>query len=89
MPPAKSAVQKVLEEAGKFVSTHNGEWEHSDWEGFLAQVQKFGFELNDENKRNVGNILEASKALYCGMPSTLPKKKAAPKKTAKKAAKKV
>ena len=86
MPPAKNAVQKILEEAGKFVAAHGGTWVHEDWEGFLAQIEKQGFVLNDELKRNVGNILEASKGLYHVMPSASAKKPAA-KKVAKKAAK--
>ena len=87
MPPAKNAVQKILDEAGKFVTTHKGAWEHSDWEEFLSGVEKQGFQLSDEVKRNVGNILEASKALYHGMPSPQPKK-TAKKRKAEKATKK-
>ncbi len=87
MPSSKNAVQKVLDEAGKFVSSNSGVWEHSDWEAFLAQVEKLGFELDDEIKRNVGNILEASKDLYHQLPKPATKKKAA-MKSSKKAVKK-
>ena len=88
MPPAKNAAQKVLEEVGKFVTANKGEWDHSDWEGFLGQIEKIGFNLNDEVKRNVGNLLEDAKALYHKLPEPAAQKKTvkkAVKKTAKKA----
>lgn len=84
MATTKNAVQKILEEAGKFVTAHGGVWGHQDWEAFLAQIEKQGFVLNDELKRHVGNILEASKGLFHVMPQPAAKKKVVKKAAAKK-----
>ena len=58
MATTNNALGKLLDLAVKFVIDHKGSWEHADWEALLAQVPKTGFEVDDENKRNLGNILE-------------------------------
>lgn len=60
--------------AGEFVEKQRGKWEHKDWEGFLDKVNKAGVELTDELKRNLGNVLEASKHFYSKV-SVVPDKK--------------
>jgi hypothetical protein len=90
MAAAKNAMQKLMDLAAAFVAKEKGEWNHRDWEGFLEQASKLGFEFDDEAKRNLGNALEAAKYFYERMPPA-PKKKAAGKKGAaekKRAAKK-
>ena len=69
MPAAKNSMQKVLDLAGKFVTKQEGEWNHEEWEALLPKVTKMGFEMDDETKRNLGNILEASKHFYHNGPS--------------------
>lgn len=81
MPAAKSSLQKVLELAGQFVSAQKGDWCHEDWEGFLAKVAKAGISLNDESKRNLGNILEGLKFFYHMMAAPAKKAPAGKKKT--------
>lgn len=62
--PDKNALQQVLEMAGAFVTAQNGQWNHKEWEHFLEEVSKLGFQLTDETKRYLGNILEGAKHLY-------------------------
>ena len=81
MAAAKNGLGKLLDLAGSFVTKQRGTWDHEAWEDLLDKVAKLGFELNDENKRNLGNILEASRHFYSNMPAQ-PKKKAATKKKA-------
>jgi len=76
MPAAKNSLQKVLDLAGKFVTKQHGEWNHDEWEALLPKVAKMGFEMGDETKRNLGNILEASKHFYHNGPPAAVKKKA-------------
>jgi len=81
----KNALQKVLEIAGDFVTAQNGQWNHKEWESFLEEVSRLGFQLTDETKRYFGNILEAAKHLYpvaAPLPA-VPAKKAAAKPKAK------
>ncbi len=85
-------IQKLLSLAGKFIAERNGEWNHGDWETFLDEAGKLGFDHNDEAKRNLGNMLEAGKYFYHVLPATTTKKaatksKAKPKAKAKAKAK--
>ena len=86
MPAAKNASQKLLDIAGKFVASRKGAWEHADWEALVAEVQELGFEMDgDESRRNLGNVLEASKHFYLTIPAPPKRKKrAAPRKRAAK-----
>lgn len=86
MALSKNALQKVLELAGSFVTTQRGSWEHADWETLLNKIAAQGIEVTDETKRNLGNILEASKYFYALSSSSPAKKKAATKKPAAKKA---
>jgi len=61
----KTTLQKVLELVAAFVIEHKGQWCHEEWEGFLGKAAALGVELTDENKRNLGNLLEASKTFFC------------------------
>ena len=79
---AKTTLQSVLEITGKFVADQKGQWDHDAWESFLGQVGALGVTLDDEAKRNLGNILESSKyflcdatccASACGKPAVKPK----------------
>lgn len=89
MPSAKNELGKLLEEVGIFVTKQKGAWDHSEWESFLVKVEKIGFNLTDETKRFVGNLLEDSKHLFQVLPekqaktvkaTAAPKKKVAAKK---------
>ncbi|HOZ46533.1 MAG TPA: hypothetical protein PLO37_06125 [Candidatus Hydrogenedentes bacterium] len=82
---AKNTIEGLLALAGKFVTDQNGAWEHEDWEHFLEEVAKLGFDLTDENKRNLGNILEACKFFYHCLPACGPTAKKAPAKRKAKA----
>lgn len=76
----KTPFEKMMESATSFVKKQKGSWEHADWEAFLASASKLGIELNDENKRQIGNLLEAQKELFLAMPASAKKKAAAKKK---------
>ena len=82
MAAAKSSVQKLLDLAGQFITKQKGNWEHEDWEALLTKVEALGVPVDDECKRNLGNILEGGKYFYNAMPQAAPKKKAAPRKRA-------
>jgi hypothetical protein len=84
MPAAKSPVQKLLELAGQFVTKQKGVWDHDDWEAFLTKAGSLGVPVDDESKRNLGNILEAAKYFHATMPPPPKKKAASRKKTAAK-----
>ena len=78
------AVQKLLTMAGKFVAKHEGDWDHEDWEKFLAKIATYGIPLDDETRRNLGNILEAGKYFHYVIPAeTLKKAKKKQKKREK------
>lgn len=85
MATTMSALQKILELAEKFVTKQKGAWEHDEWEAFLAKAAQAGLDVNDESKRNLGNILEGLKYFYSVLPA--PAKKASPKAKAKAKAK--
>ncbi|NIA15908.1 MAG: hypothetical protein GWP08_17740, partial [Nitrospiraceae bacterium] len=80
----KSTLESLLDLAGKFVIAQKGEWEHADWEALLSKAAAMGIVLNDEFKRNLGNILESCKYFYVVCP-TAPAKKAAARKAKAKA----
>lgn len=84
MPSAKNSLQKVLDLAGQFVTAQNGMWDHNEWEALVERVAAVNGPMDDEGKRNLGNILEASKYFFAHASAPAPKKaaarKAAPKK---------
>jgi hypothetical protein len=86
---ANNGLQALLDVAAKFVTDHDGQWNHEEWEQFLDDVSGMGFQCNDETKRNFGNILEACKNLYPVAAALAPAetKKAAAKSRAKAKAK--
>ena len=59
-----STMQKVLSEVGTFVNAKKGSWEHNDWEGFLEKIDKLHIAMDDECKRNLGNLLESSRYFF-------------------------
>ncbi len=80
---AKTTTQKLLDLAGKFVTAQNGKWNHMEWEALLGDVAALGVELNDESRRNLGNILEASKYFHHSTATARPKRKAKAKAKSK------
>lgn len=80
MPTVKNTTQQILDAAGQFVTKQKGVWEHDDWEAFLDKMSAIGVKLDDNGKRNLGNVLEAAKYFYQAAPPVAPKRKAAPKK---------
>jgi len=98
MAAKKNELEKTLDLAGEFVMKQGGTWGHQDWESFLKKAGKAGVTLDDEGKRNLGNLLEASKFLYhrAGIapepktakskPSAMPKPEGVKKPARKKAA---
>mgnify|MGYP000876399984 CR=1 FL=1 len=81
--PAKARLQKLLDLAGQFVTEQNAEWSHEEWLTFTAKAEAIGIELNDQNKRQLGNILESCKNLYSEVNGPVPAKKPAAKPRAK------
>jgi hypothetical protein len=86
--PAASPLSKLLGRVDKFVTQHDGHWNHSDWEQLVEEARAMGFPFDDDEcKRNLGNILEASKYFYeRGAQASAPAKKASAKAPAKKKA---
>jgi hypothetical protein len=56
--------RKLLETAAAFVEERKGWWEHHDWESFLGRLHEQGFNLSEEVKAPIGNILEIFKSYY-------------------------
>ncbi len=83
----KTTLETLLELAGKFVVAQKGQWEHEQWEALLAKVAGLGIVVDDESKRNLGNILESCKYFYGSSCTCKPKKVAAKKPAAKAKAK--
>lgn len=79
----KPAVNKVYELAATFLDEHDGAWDHEAWESLVSEVASLGLEPNDELRRNLGNILEASKYFLTQMPAKAPKTKTKPRAKAK------
>lgn len=85
---AKITLQELLDFAGGFVARQKGVWEHDEWEALLKKVAETGLELNDETKRNLGNILESVKYFYPMMATAPTARPAARKNVAAKKSKK-
>ena len=79
----KHMIQDLLTVAGKFVVDQKGHWQHDDWEALLVRVSEMGVTVGDEGKRNLGNLLEASKYFYGALPAKAPGKRTAAKAKAK------
>ncbi len=82
----KTTLEKVLDLVAAFVIERKGQWDHDQWEGFLKKAAALGVESTDENKRSLGNLLEAGKSFFCEGEcscTVAPKKRAAAKPKAK------
>lgn len=84
---ANPNVQKLLETAGKFVTTQKGAWDHEAWEKLVAKVEKLGVPADEEARRNLGNLLEATRHFYFAVPASASKRKRAAKSKTKAKAK--
>jgi hypothetical protein len=62
--PAKQTLTTTFELVQKFVDKQKGVWAHADWEAFLADASALGYDLTDETRRHLGNVLEAAKHFY-------------------------
>jgi len=56
--------------ASDFVTAQKGLWDHAAWTDFLSNVRKKGFDISDEMKTNLGELLEAMKGFYSAAAST-------------------
>ena len=83
----KNGLHNALDLAAGFVVEHDAQWNHEDWEIFLAVLAEKGFPITDETKRNFGNILESCKYLYPIASAIVSEKKPAAKSKAKPKAK--
>jgi hypothetical protein len=80
----KTTLEALLDLVGTFVVAQNGTWEHEQWETLLLTAGKLGIVVDDESKRNLGNILESCKYFF-GNGCTCEPTKTAVKKPAAKA----
>ncbi len=55
---------RLLDRAADFVDRQKGRWEHQDWEGFLDDLKREGYEISGEMRDQVGLLLERFKELY-------------------------
>lgn len=90
---AKQTLTATFSLVQKFVDRQKGVWTHAEWEAFLADASALGYELTDETRRHLGNVLEAAKHFYlttdgaAASPPAKAKVKAAPKPKASAAVK--
>ncbi len=54
----------IPKETVTFIQDHKGVWGQSEWEQFLAELQKKGAAYSDETTNYLGSILESVKRLY-------------------------
>jgi len=69
---AKTPLEKLFDLSGRFIVAQKGDWNHSDWERFLEGIAGLGVtgdSITDEDKRNLGNMLEAGKHFYNRSPA--------------------
>lgn len=69
-------VSQVFEQITDFLAKQGDDWDHAAWEALVASMAKQGLEPSDEMRRNLGNILEASKFFLGHMPAKPAKAKA-------------
>jgi hypothetical protein len=50
--------------ATKFVESQKGTWDHYAWLDFISEVQKKGFEINDDLQDQLGTVTESMKKCY-------------------------
>lgn len=87
----ESAMNGLTTDGMNFVKQHKGIWGHTEWEGFVNDIQKNSSNLSDETLAYVGNLVEAFKTLYFVVPAEVIKKavtKDKPKKANEKSVKK-
>ncbi len=66
----------------EFMKKTKGVWDQSGWETYLKDFQKKGFNLTDETKSYLEEVLEASRKIYTVLPPLVSK---SPKKEMKEA----
>jgi hypothetical protein len=74
MAKSKNTLDAVLANAGSFVTSRRGVWEHSDWESFVADAARAGVPDSDEGRLNLGNLLESLKYFYALEPAPAAKR---------------
>jgi hypothetical protein len=55
---------KLMRMAMDFVEHHKGTWDENHWQAFLIALQKQEFEITEEMREYIGNILESIQTLY-------------------------
>jgi hypothetical protein len=55
---------RILDLAEKFVAERDGVWDHDAWEALVDRVRTLGVDVDDEARRNLGNILEATRHFH-------------------------
>lgn len=75
-------VQQISRLAVAFVVKQRGNWTHEEWERFCASIIDLQIPLNENDRRQLGLLLESLKALYLSLPKKI---KAAKKKAVVKA----
>jgi hypothetical protein len=64
MARTRNQLAEAFKLAQKFVRSKKGEWGHGDWEKLVKEAQKCGLDMDDEGKRNLGNLLETGKVFF-------------------------
>jgi hypothetical protein len=54
----------IIELSREFVESHKGLWSHSDWQEFLAIVEKNGIPITNSTETFLGAIVEAMRDFY-------------------------
>jgi hypothetical protein len=50
--------------ATKFVESQKGKWDHYAWLDFMSEIQKKGFDINDDLQDQLGSVTESMKKCY-------------------------
>ncbi len=69
-----NAMLDISSRSTEFIKNTKGIWDQSEWEKFLRDLQKTGFDLTEEASIYIGNVIDVIKDLY-DFPPTLGKGK--------------
>lgn len=64
------AVANLSDEAVRFVTDNENNWDQQKWENFLSNIRNSGLELTDETKTYVCGILDSAKEICTALPKS-------------------
>ncbi|MBF0473219.1 MAG: hypothetical protein HQK91_06135 [Nitrospirae bacterium] len=61
---------EIITMASKFVESQKGSWDHYAWLGFLYELQKKGFDTNNDLQDLLGSVVESMNKCYLSVINT-------------------